>query len=128
MKNECGVGHYYGLYDNKKIVGFCCVRPFPHPIVRNMRRCHRLVILPDYQGIGLGTMFLTKIAEMYKDMGKSFYITTTLKNFAMSLFKSRKFVCTESSVHKNLSIKSTVHSTINATLRKVKVCTFKYVG
>ena len=30
---------------------------FPHPI-KSYKKVHRLVILPDYQGIGLGTLFL----------------------------------------------------------------------
>ena len=37
----------------------------PHGKIKNLKRCSRLVILPDYQGIGLGTMFLTIIAQHY---------------------------------------------------------------
>ena len=32
-----------------------------------MKRIHRLVILPDYQGLGLGTAFLTAVTEIYKN-------------------------------------------------------------
>lgn len=44
---------------------------------------HRLVILPDYQGIGLGTIFLNKVAELYDDF--DFTIITSAKNLINAL-------------------------------------------
>ena len=35
-------------------VAFTSYTPFPHPRVRDIRMGHRLVVLPDYQGIGIG--------------------------------------------------------------------------
>lgn len=41
-------------------------------------RVHRLVVLPDYQGIGLGKRFLNFIAELYTSQTKApFYIVTS---------------------------------------------------
>lgn len=57
----------YGLYDNDTIIGFLAVIHQPHPKNTKLKRVSRLVILPDYQGIGLGTKFLNKIAEMYSE-------------------------------------------------------------
>ena len=54
--------------------------------VKTIKRVHRLVILPDYQGIGLGTKFLNKIAELYFDY--DFMITTSAKNLIKALNKS----------------------------------------
>lgn len=45
------------------------------------------MILPDYQGIGLGTKFLNKIAELYYDY--DFTITTSAKNLINALNKSQ---------------------------------------
>lgn len=53
--------------------------------------CSRLVILPDYQGIGLGIKFLTIIAEKYKNMGFVFHIVTSAKNMIMGLNKNPKW-------------------------------------
>jgi hypothetical protein len=53
--------------------------------------CSRLVILPDYQGIGLGIKFLTIIAEKYKKMGFQFDIVTSAKNMIMGLSKNKKW-------------------------------------
>ena len=50
-----------------------------------------MVILPDYQGIGLGIKFLTIIAEKYKKMGFEFDIVTSAKNMIIGLSKNKKW-------------------------------------
>lgn len=62
--------------------------------------CSRLVILPDYQGIGLGIKFLTIIAEKYKKMGFEFDIVTSAKNMIMGLSKNKKWRFVRYSVNK----------------------------
>lgn len=62
--------------------------------------CSRLVILPDYQGIGLGIKFLTIIAEKYKKMGFEFDIITSAKNMIMGLSKNKKWRFARYSVNK----------------------------
>ena len=56
-----------------------------------MRKVHRIVILPDYQGIGLGKRFLKIIAEIYVNKNEYFGITTNLNSFARSLLKDKNF-------------------------------------
>lgn len=41
------------------------------------KRVHRLVVLPDYQGIGIGTRFIKYVAGLYKKAGYEFNLTTT---------------------------------------------------
>ena len=60
----------------------------PHGTTKNLKRCSRLVILPDYQGIGLGTKFLNVIAQKYKDDGFKFTIVTSAKNMIYALYKN----------------------------------------
>lgn len=62
---------------NDEIVGFYSVLPFPHPIIKNTYKGHRLVVLPDYQGIGIGLMLRTEIAKMYVEKLKKRFIATT---------------------------------------------------
>jgi GNAT superfamily N-acetyltransferase len=59
---------------------------FPHGRIKNFKKGHRLVVLPDYQGLGIGHAFSTYIAQMYKDKGFRFIITSSTK----SLFKQRQ--------------------------------------
>jgi len=57
--------HCYIAEINHKPIGWCSVIHFPHPIVKNFKRIHRIVVLPEYQGIGLGMRFLNIICSMY---------------------------------------------------------------
>lgn len=59
-----------------------------------------MVILPDYQGIGLGIKFLTIIAEKYKKMGFEFDIITSAKNMIIGLSKNKKWRFARYSVNK----------------------------
>ena len=56
---------------------------------KKIKRVTRLVILPDYQGIGLGTKFLNEIAKIYIKQGYDFSIVTSAKNLINSLRKSK---------------------------------------
>jgi|GEM_PF-4489574 len=51
-----------------------------------------MVILPDYQGIGLGIKFLEEIAKMYMKQGFDFAITTTAKNLVNALCKNEEWI------------------------------------
>ena len=51
----------------------------------DLKRVSRLVVLPDYQGIGIGRMFLDAIAEMYVAEGHMFEIKTSARNLIGSL-------------------------------------------
>lgn len=46
-----------------KPVGFCAVIIVPRPNGTAMARIHRIVIHPDWQGIGLGRMLATTVAK-----------------------------------------------------------------
>jgi GNAT superfamily N-acetyltransferase len=89
------------LYDKNNIIGFCAVLHYPHPKVRNLKLCSRLVILPDYQGIGLGIKFLTFVAEKYKKEGFVFHIITSAKNMIIGLDKNEKWRFANYMVHRN---------------------------
>lgn len=49
---------------------------------------HRLVILPDYQGIGLGTKLLTFTAKYWQSKHMDLSIVTSAKNLIASLRKN----------------------------------------
>ena len=70
-----GVRCYVALYQNKPIafIAVACVR-----MKTNYYRVSRLVVLPDYQGIGVGKRMLNFIAELYASQTKlPFYILTS---------------------------------------------------
>ena len=59
------------------LCGFISALAFPHPVLKNAYRGHRLVILPDYQGIGLGHYLSCWLGEHLSKLGKKFISTTT---------------------------------------------------
>jgi len=79
---------------NNEIAGFISVLHFPHPKVKNMKKVHRLVILPDYQGGGFGIKFLEEIGNFYKKEKFRFNIVTSAPSLIYYLKKSSKWITT----------------------------------
>lgn len=52
------------------------------------------MILPDYQGIGIGRAFLNVVAKKYRNDGFEFCICTSAKNLIMSLGKDDNWIFT----------------------------------
>jgi len=82
----------YTFFIEDSPVAFCAVMPLIGK-VKNRKRVHRLVVLPDYQGIGIGTTFLTKIGEIYKKRGYTLFITTALPSLYTALKKRKEWIC-----------------------------------
>lgn len=86
--------HKYIAEINKIIVGWCSILHFPHPTTKNLKRIHRVVVLPDYQGIGIGNHLLNIVAEMYKMQKMRVTITTSTPVFIHSLKNSNRWIMT----------------------------------
>lgn len=80
----------YCMTVNDKLAGFMAVGMLPHPI-KCYRKVHRLVILPDYQGIGLGKIFLNYMGSYIKDY--PFAITTSQPALVNCLKKDNHWRC-----------------------------------
>jgi len=50
-----------------------------------------MVVLPDYQGIGIGTAFENYTSQHYADLGWSVNVTTTTPALVHSLCRSKKW-------------------------------------
>jgi len=73
LKNEsrCFVG-----YVDETPVVFGAIVHFPHAIVKNYQREHRIVCLPDYQGVGIGNAFSAALGAICRALGYR-YISIT---------------------------------------------------
>lgn len=71
-----------------EIVGMCAVITQPNGYCINGYRVHRLVVLPDFQGLGIGRKLLNWICEHYNSKGKVMYIRTSHVKLINSLLKS----------------------------------------
>lgn len=118
----------YGLYDQENIIGFCAVLHQPHGVVKNLKRCSRLVILPDYQGIGLGTRFLNVVADYYKNKGYRFSIVTSAKNMINALNKNDKWRIIRYGVNKCSSNKNAIDFKRSSMRSNCKTASFMYKG
>ncbi|WP_051331779.1 GNAT family N-acetyltransferase [Methylocaldum szegediense] len=73
-------------------VGFCAAMPFPHPHVKNMWRGHRTVVLPDYQGIGLGNAISEAVGDYFLAQGKRYSSVTSHPAMIAHRTRSPKWV------------------------------------
>lgn len=58
---------------NGNVVGFLASIAMPTGYIKNAWRGHRVVILPDYQGLGIGVRFINACAQLHLDDGKRFF-------------------------------------------------------
>jgi len=78
---------------NDEVAGFLSVLHFPHPHSKNLKKVHRLVILPDYQGLGFGIKFLNEIGNIYKKENWRYTIVTSAPSLINALKKSKQWIC-----------------------------------
>lgn len=62
---------------NDKPVAFIGILPFPSGWVQNAFRVSRLVVLPDFQGLGIGFKLLSYVCSLYVAEGMRMYIKTS---------------------------------------------------
>lgn len=86
--------HKYIAEINGEPVAWCSVLHFPHPHVKNMKRVHRIVVKPDYQGIGVGGVFMSKIGDKYKQDGYRFSLVTSSPSFIHGLQRNKDWIMT----------------------------------
>jgi GNAT superfamily N-acetyltransferase len=58
---------------------------FPHPKNPKIKRVSRLVVLPDYQGIGIGLKLLNQVGDFFIKQGFDFRIATSTPALINSL-------------------------------------------
>jgi GNAT superfamily N-acetyltransferase len=86
---DCYIG-----YVEENLVCFFAVLHFPHAQVKNFKKGHRLVVLPDYQGLGIGHKFSSFIADMYVKNGYRFIITSSTKALYFQRAKDKRWIIT----------------------------------
>lgn len=105
-------------------VAWCSVLHFPHPHVKNMKRIHRIVVKPDYQGIGLGTKFMSEIAKKYKKEKMRISLVTSSPAFIHGLKNSKNWVMTRKP--SRIETKSTYNNLDNAASHQRLTATFEF--
>lgn len=70
-------------------VGF--VSSLPQPFMKDAYREHRTVVLPDFQGMGIGPTISDAIAQLYVDRGKRYFSKTAHIRFGGYRERSKKW-------------------------------------
>lgn len=82
---------FIAFIDNEP-VAFTSGLYFPHPKVKDMYREHRTVVLPDYQGLGIGNRISEWLGKYYHNKGKRFMSTTSHPSMIKHRIKSDKWI------------------------------------
>tara|TARA_B110000908_G_C9869289_1_gene277596 strand:- start:33 stop:422 length:390 start_codon:yes stop_codon:yes gene_type:complete len=116
---------FIGYIDNNPVC-FFAVLHFPHPHVKNFKKGHRLVVLPDYQGLGIGHIFSSEIAQDFVDKGFRFIITSSTKSLYNQRAKDKRWKVTRKGRVGNVNNKTGV---LKGTLSNNKLTySYEYVG
>jgi ABC-type lipoprotein export system ATPase subunit/GNAT superfamily N-acetyltransferase len=73
--------HYYVLLLGDKPIGFHAAIHSTNRDIHSYWRGHRTVILPEFQGMGIGTRFSDTIAELYVSRGFRYFSKTAHPSF-----------------------------------------------
>lgn len=116
-------------YANGQICGFVSYIYFMHPRGNEkLWQAHRVVVLPDYQGIGIGGAQMNYTAEILAKEGKTAIITSSNMSMVMSLRKDEKWKCTHFGRHRTKSMTGERHNIAdkNGSSCKRITASFKY--
>lgn len=86
--------HCYVAFIDDTPVAFAAALAFPHNKVKNMWKGHRTVVLPDYQGIGIGSALSDALGEYYVSIGKRYTSLTSHPAMIAHRLRSPKWVMT----------------------------------
>ena len=89
--------NYLVLWNNKPIC-FVGVLPFPGVGDEKTRRISRIVVLPDFQGLGLGKSILNYISSLYAKDESTMYIRTMSPSLGLALAKDSNWIATSSNL------------------------------
>lgn len=115
---------------NDNPVGFLASLHMPHPKAKNIKTGHRAVVLPDFQGVGIGNRLLDFIAQTYLDKGYRYRSATSHPAMIGYRAKSKKWKMTSKP-----GLRQPFGKTSSAWSTKTKengldrmIATFEYVG
>jgi GNAT superfamily N-acetyltransferase len=95
---------YIGVLDGQ-IVAFGATMALPNGNFKNAWRGHRTVVLPSYQGMGIGVRFSDAIAQIHLDEGHRYFSRTSHDRMGLYREKSPLWKPTSKNKKKRTDIK-----------------------
>ena len=88
---------YVAVWDDQ-VIGFSATITMPSGTLKNAWREHRLCILPDYQGLGIGPRFSNAIAQIHLDQGHRFFSRTS--HYRLIAYRENSYLWKPTSKHR----------------------------
>ena len=120
----------FGAFIDDVPVAFTSWLYFPHPTrKKKFMKEHRTVVLPDYQGVGIGNRISDAIASAFKALGYASISTTTHPSFVRSRAKNDNWIVTSAPFRRSIGMKTGMSKNF-AKSRAINrlVTSFRYVG
>lgn len=116
----------YCMLVNDEPAAFCAVLSFPHPKLKKAFRGHRTVVLPDYQGLGLGNRLSEAVGDILAGEGRKLISTTSHPAMIAYRCKSPKWIMTRKPSRVNVPQKRATKQT-GASFSRL-TASFRYIG
>lgn len=112
---------------NETIVGFASALPMPCGTLKNAYREHRTVVLPDFQGFGLGPKISDAVAQLHLDEGKRYFSRTAHPRFGA--YRDRSKAWKRTSTYKKLRAPNAVANSQIKRFDFTRTCfSHEYIG
>lgn len=121
-----GAAKCFGLFVADECVAFNAYIPFPHPHVDDIRMGHRLVVLPDWQGLGIGLKFDNWLGEWLHGHGYRYHKTISHPALIHAYATSPRWRVLTAQNRPNRTGAKRLHKT-SGNLRKLATRSFSYV-
>ena len=116
---------------NNKIIGFSSMLTMPSGTLKNAWRGHRLVILSDFQGLGIGNTLSETVSEILVREGKRVFSKTANRKLGEYRNNSPKWKATSKNGKRRLDVLNTMggyEKKVNELLVKRLCYSHEYVG
>jgi len=120
-----GAARCWGAFYGEECVAFNSVIPFPHPQRANIRMGHRLVVLPDYQGLGIGLRFDDWVGEYLNARGYRYHKTVSHPALISAYARSPRWHMMEGANRPTRGGAKRLRKTMQST-RKLATRSFRY--
>lgn len=88
----------YLILWNEQPIAFIAILPFPGVGDEKTRRVSRIVVLPDFQGLGIGKSILNYVSALYLKEESTMYIRTMSPALGLALAKDSNWIATSSNL------------------------------
>ena len=112
---------------NEKPIAFIAILPFPGVFDAKTRVISRIVVLPDFQGLGIGKILINYISSLYASIDSKMYIRTVNPAIGIALGNDKNWTPTSKNMKEITDSTQPKDTMGNKRLRRLSY-SYKYEG